>query len=408
MAQQHQRLGCIILAGGQGSRLRPLTNHCAKPAIPFAGHYRVIDFVLSNCINSGCDELWVLGQYQVDGLHHYLHQQWSKQRCPADLHLVKTRESKLKGTAGAVFQQLQQFEYSQATHLLVLSADHVYKMDFRQMLDFHLKHDACMTIAAMPVPAELAPQFGVIAMDSNQRVTGFYEKPRLHQIKHLVDSNGMVLVSMGNYLFNRYCLFQSLQQDAKKMLSRHDFGHDIIPAMHPKEPVYVYDFSNNLVPGERQHYWRDVGTQDAFFQAHMDLLGPNPAVRLHNEHWPVFGKEPVAPSYFAGSSNSNIQDSLIGAGCELSAASIRHSVIGSHCRIHQGAELEDCVLMGQVEVGANSKLRNVIVTENCRIAEHSSIGFNARLDSQRYQRLPSGLVIVSSNQAGISTLHDLH
>ncbi|SEA59469.1 sugar phosphate nucleotidyltransferase [Alkalimonas amylolytica] len=408
MAQQHQRLGCIILAGGQGSRLRPLTSHCAKPAVAFAGHYRVIDFVLSNCINSGCDELWVLGQYQVDGLHHYLHQQWSKHRCPADIHIVKTRESKLKGTAGAVFQQLQQFEHSQATHLLVLSADHVYKMDFRQMLDFHLEREACMTIAAMPVPAELAPQFGVIAMDSQQRVTGFYEKPKPHQIRHLIDNNGMVLVSMGNYLFNRYCLFQSLQQDSKKILSRHDFGHDIIPAMYPKEPVYVYDFSSNLVPGESQHYWRDVGTQDAFFQAHMDLLGPNPAVRLHNEHWPLFGKEPMPPSYFAGSDKSSIQDSLIGAGCELSAASIRHSVIGSHCRIHQGAELEDCVLMGQVEVGANSKLRNVIVTENCRIAGHSSIGFNPRFDSQHYQRLPSGLVVVSSGQAGISALNDLH
>ncbi|MEE2022854.1 sugar phosphate nucleotidyltransferase [Alkalimonas mucilaginosa] len=408
MPKQHQRMGCIILAGGKGNRLRPLTSHCAKPAIPFAGHYRVIDFVLSNCINSECDEIWVLGQYQVDGLHHYLHQQWSKHRCPADMHLVKTRDTQLPGTAGAIYQELQQLEHSLATHLLVLSADHIYKMDFRPLLEFHLAQDAGMTIAAMPVPLALAPHFGVLAMDDNHHLTAFYEKPALHQICHLADANGMVLVSMGNYLFNRSCLFNALLDDAEHPLSSHDFGNDIIPSLFRHETVCVYDFSNHLIPGETKPYWRDVGTQDAFFQAHMDLLGANPAVRLHNEHWPVFGKEPVAPSYFAGSEKSSIQDSLIGAGCELSAASIRHSVIGSHCRIHQGAELEDCVLLGQIEVGANSKLRKVIVTENCRIAEHSSIGFNARLDSQRYQRLPSGLVIVSSSQLGISTLHDLH
>ncbi|MDP4529923.1 sugar phosphate nucleotidyltransferase [Alkalimonas delamerensis] len=408
MATQHPRLSCVILAGGQGNRLRPLTASCAKPAIAFAGHYRVIDFVVSNCINSECDEIWVLGQYQVDGLHHYLHHQWSKHRCPADMHLVKTRDTQLQGTAGAIYQQLQQLEHSLATHLLVLSADHVYKMDFRPMLEFHLAKDACMTLAAMPVPLTLASQFGVLAMDDQQRLTAFYEKPSIEKIRHLADANGMVLVSMGNYLFNRSCLFNALLDDAEQPLSSHDFGNDIIPNLYRHEPVYLYDFSSHLIPGETKPYWRDVGTQDAFFQAHMDLLGPNPAVRLHNEHWPIFGKEPVAPSYVAGSAQSSIQGSLIGAGCELSACSIRHSVIGSHCRIEAGAELEDCVLMGHCHVGAGCQLKRVLLTEQCVLAPNSHIGFNAGLDSQSYQRLPSGLVIVSAGQPGVQRLDALH
>lgn len=390
----------IVLAGGKGNRLRPLTSHCAKPAVPFAGHYRIIDFVLSNCINSGCHDVLLLSQYEASGLHQYVQQHWQP-GSNADIQLAAAPAEANTGTAGAVYQQLDRIANSSASHLCVLSADHIYKMDLRQMLDFHERKQACLTVAAIPVPVELAHHFGVIKINNDDRMTGFIEKPSPEQAKQLTDSSGMVLASMGNYIFNRHCLLNVLQQDDAEPNSQHDFGHDIIPWMFPHEPVYVYDFSVNSIPGEaadQAHYWRDVGTLDAFYQAHMDLLGPCPKVRLSNRLWPITGPvDALPPSYIAGSEQSEIRNSLLSAGCELANARISHSVLGPNCRIHPRAELDHCVLLGNVEVGAGARLQHCIVAENSSIAPYSLIGHEPDLDQQRFEYTESGLVVVPAN-----------
>lgn len=392
------RLLSIVLAGGKGSRLRPLTSHCAKPAVPFAGHYRIIDFVLSNCINSGCHDVLLLSQYEASGLHHYVQQHWQASPYAETIQLVAAPADANTGTAGAVYQQLDRITKSSATHLCVLSADHIYKMDFRQMLDFHESKQACLTVAAIPVPVELAHHFGVIAINREGRMTGFIEKPSPEQAKPLADQRGMVLVSMGNYIFNRQCLLKVLQQDAELQDSTHDFGHDIIPRMYPDEPVYVYDFFANIIPGEddtRAHYWRDVGTLDAFYQAHMDLLGSRPKVRLSNQSWPIAGPiDSLPPCYIAGSEQAEIQHSFISAGCELANARITHSVLGPHCRIHPKAQLDHCLLLGHVEVGAGARLSHCIVAENCSIAPYSLIGQDDELDQQRFERTEAGILVI--------------
>ncbi|MDP4536607.1 sugar phosphate nucleotidyltransferase [Alkalimonas collagenimarina] len=397
------RLLSIVLAGGKGNRLRPLTSHCAKPAVPFAGHYRIIDFVLSNCINSGCHDVLLLSQYEASGLHHYVQQHWQASPYAKTIQLVAAPADANTGTAGAVYQQLDRITKSSATHLCVLSADHIYKMDFRQMLDFHERKQACLTVAAIPVPVAIAHHFGVIALNSAGRMTGFIEKPSAEQAQQLANADGMVLASMGNYIFNRHCLLKVLQQDAAEPNSQHDFGHDIIPRMYPDEPVYVYEFLANTILGEegnQAHYWRDVGTLDAFYQAHMDLLGPCPKVRLRNRFWPISGPiDALPPSYIAGSEQSGvqIQDSLISAGCELSHAHIRHSVLGPNCRVHQQAQLDHCVLLGNVEVGANARLQRCIVAENSSIAPYSLIGHESGLDQQRFECTESGVIVVPAN-----------
>ncbi|MCH8536910.1 MAG: NTP transferase domain-containing protein [Alkalimonas sp.] len=395
------KLLSIVLAGGKGNRLRPLTSHCAKPAIPFAGHYRIIDFVLSNCINSGCHDVLLLSQYQASGLHQYLQQHWLLNSNAADIQLIAAPADANTGTAGAVYQQLPRIASSSATHLCVLSADHVYKMDFRQMLDFHENKQACLTVAAIPVPVGLAHHFGVIAVNSDGRMTGFIEKPSPEQAQQMADQRGMVLASMGNYIFNRHCLLKVLKQDAVQHDSAHDFGHDIIPRMYPDEPVYVYDFSANMIPGEddtRAHYWRDVGTLDAFYQAHMDLLGPCPKVRLANQSWPIAGPvEALPPSYIAGSEHAELHNCLLSAGCELANARIRHSVLGPSCRIHQQAQLDHCVLLGHVDVGAGARLQNCIIAEHSSIAPYSLIGHDPDIDRQRFECTESGIVVVPAN-----------
>lgn len=397
------KLLSIVLAGGKGNRLRPLTSHCAKPAVPFAGHYRIIDFVLSNCINSGCHDVLLLSQYEASGLHRYVQQHWQSNGYPAHIQLIAAPADANTGTAGAVYQQLDLIASSSATHLCVLSADHVYKMDFRQMLDFHESKQACLTVAAIPVPVELAHHFGVIEINSVGRMTGFIEKPSPEQAQQLADQDGMVLVSMGNYIFNRHCLLKVVQQDAIQHDSQHDFGHDIIPRMFPNEPVYVYDFSANIIPGETKeqaHYWRDVGTLDAFYQAHMDLLSDCPKVRLSNRFWPIAGpSDALPPCYISGSGHpqSQIQNSLISAGCEISNARISHSVLGPHSRVHDNAQLDHCVLLSHVEVGAGARLHHCIIAEGCSIAPNCLIGHDTTLDQQRFERTESGLVIIPAN-----------
>ena len=396
----------MILAGGMGERLYPLTRDRAKPAVPFGGRYRIIDFAINNFINSGFFKIKVLTQFKSTSLIEHITRTW--RLVPEIGQYVDCVPAQMRkgpfwfrGTADAVFQNLELIFDEQPDTICVFGGDHIYKMDVNQMLQEHLANDADLTIATNPVPVAEAHHFGIVEIDSDFRVTGFVEKPKTGA-KTIPGRPDMVLASMGNYIFKAGVMIDVLQRNALRD-SAHDFGKEIIPDMYPRMKVYAYDFAKNYIPGEEGHnrgYWRDVGTVDAYFEASMDLVSVTPAFNLYNPQWPIISAPmhlPPAKFVFADANTQRIgiaTDSMVSDGVIISGGTINRCVLHPRVRIHSYTDIDESILMDGVDVGRHSKIRRAIIDKGVKIPPHTMIGYDPELDRQRFTVSDSGIVVV--------------
>ncbi|MDX3774123.1 sugar phosphate nucleotidyltransferase [Chromatiaceae bacterium AAb-1] len=368
----------VILAGGAGKRLYPLTANQAKPAVSFAGQYRIIDFVLSNLYNSGFTHLFALTQFKPENLHQHLTAYW--QPYLADEGFIKicqTPHAQNTGTAGAVKQNLETILAANPQAVIIVSADHIYKMDYRQMLAFHQQKKACLTIAAIAVPEHQAHHFGIIETDDDNRMTAFIEKPQ-HPVKHIPGRPGYVLASMGNYLFSADGLRQALEDIPQTACC--DFGHDIIPALYPHQPVYAYDFSTNQLPVRYgiSGYWRDVGTLDSYYQCQMDLLQHPGVLSLHNHKWPI---------HCAGQHRED--SNRIAA-----SAKIQRSILGRHCHIGEHSYLEGVILGDNIQIEEDCSISDAIIDSDTHIAAGTQINPDRISSIPGAVRSEQGIIVI--------------
>lgn len=395
----------MILAGGKGSRLGPLTCHRAKPAVPFGGRYRIIDFVLSNFVNSGYRKIYVLTQYMASSLIKHLNRNWHLsgigefiEEVPAQM---RTGGHWYLGTADAVFQNLNLVRDARPDHVCIFGGDHIYKFDVSQMEEHHREIGADLTIAAVPVPAAEATAFGVIQVDERGRILGFQEKPA--NPSEIPGRPGWCLVSMGNYIFKAGVLQDALIEDAANPDSSHDFGKNIIPKLLADgASLYTYDFGQNRVRGEpddAEPYWRDVGTIESYFQANMELRSPLPMVNLYNRQWRIRTAQrdypPARMVTHQGGTRVAVHDSLICEGAIVQSANLREVVLGYDCFVHAGAEVENAIFLSGCDIGDNAIVRNVLADKNCRIATGARIGVDPEEDRARFPFVTkSGLVVL--------------
>ena len=389
----------MIMAGGKGERLHPLTRDRSKPAVPFAGRYRIVDFVLSNFVNSDVLSLYVLVQYKSQSLIEHIRLSWRTTGIVPDYFVtvvppqMRFGPAWYRGTADAVLQNLNVVDDFNPDVVAIFGADHIYRMDLDQMLSFHRESGAGVTVAARPVPRADASAFGVLAVDAHGKVVNFVEKPK--QPPAMPNDPERALVSMGNYLFDRQVLVDALLADARRSTD-HDFGRSIIPELVATGRVYAYDFQTNEVPGvkpyEESGYWRDVGTIQAYWEAHMDLLGESPRFDLDNRYWPIrTGQHPGPPARFIGGDVDNVQ---VGEASLVKRATIRNSILGRSVWVNEGAVIEDSIVMDHTTVGKGARLRRAIVDRFNIIPADSEIGVDAAMDRRRHFVDPSGLVVV--------------
>ncbi|PNH82667.1 glucose-1-phosphate adenylyltransferase [Vibrio diazotrophicus] len=392
----------MILAGGEGSRLMPLTETRSKPAVPFGGSYRLIDFALNNFVNADLMRIYVLTQFKSQSLYIHMKKGWNVSGITnrfIDIIPAQMRDGKrwYEGTADAIYQNIVFVEQSGAADVCIFGSDHVYKMDIRQMLEFHLKKQAKLTVAALRMPRTEASKFGVIEVDSEGQMIGFEEKPE--NPKPIPGAPDWCLVSMGNYIFKSTVLCDELREDAVNTESSHDFGKDIIPKMFPHGGVYVYDFSKNKIKGEIETtYWRDVGTIESYWSAHMDLLSKNPPFSLYNRSWPLHTYyPPLPPATFvdSGERKVKITDSLISGGSYIQGSTIYKSVLGFRSNIAAGSLISESVILGDVKVGAGCSIKRAIIDKHVEIAPGTVIGENLELDRQRFHVSDDGIVVIA-------------
>lgn len=389
----------IILAGGRGERLGPLTRERSKPAVPFGGCYRIIDFVLSNFINSEIYSNFVLVQYKSQSLIDHLTAGWRfgsmlrQQFITVVPPQMRGGEIWYQGTADAVFQNLNLIEDYAPDLVAVFGADHIYRMDINQMIQFHLVKGAEATVAALPVPIDKARGFGIIEVDRDERIIGFQEKPP--RPTPMPTDPQRAYSSMGNYIFNSKALVEMLVEDAQRD-TEHDFGKTIIGEMLKRYPVYAYNFLNNEVPGvqgyEERGYWRDVGNLSSYWSAHMDLLGATPAFDLNNWYWPIRSEALNGlPAKVVG---GQIDDSLFGVGTVVVNANVRRCIIGHSVRIHEDADIQESIIMDHSTIGKGVKLRRVIIDRFNTIETGQTVGYDRDDDERRHYHIdPSGLVV---------------
>ncbi len=398
------RVLAIIMAGGKGERLMPLTEQRSKPAVPFGGKYRITDFVLSNFLNSGIMAMYVLVQYRSQSLIEHLRRAWRiggriKQHFITVVPpQMKARGGWYEGTADAVYHNLNLIRDFAPDLVAVFGADHIYRMDINQMIQFHRQNNAEVSVAALPVPLHAAAGFGIIDTDRDGRVTGFEEKPK--KPKPMIQDPDHAYSSMGNYIFDADLLIKVLEEDAATPGS-HDFGRDIIPNLIKHHRVVAYNFRDNIVPGikpyEEPGYWRDVGTLEAYWQAHMDMLGPAPLLDLRNDEWPILSDTFDGPT--ASFARATIEDSMVGQGSLITDAKIRRSVIGRNVHIEHGAEIDECIILDGARIGSKARLRRVIADRFNIIPEAAEIGIVPDADRKLYKVTKSGLVILPRGQS---------
>ena len=389
----------LVLAGGEGSRLYPLTAVRSKPSVPFGGRFRIVDFVLSNLVNSGIRSIYLLVQYKSQSLIEHVNHAWTLSNAIPDQFVTvvppQMREGPewFQGTADAVYQNLNLIGSREPDMVAVFGADHIYRMDVRQMVGFHQRNGADVSVAAIPIPLGLASSFGVITADDGGRVSDFIEKPE--QPAPMPGRSNCAYGSMGNYLFNTEVLKQALLESSER--GENDFGRHILPRLIRSHKVYAYDFSTNRVPGthayEEPAYWRDVGTIEAYYAAHMDLLGLEPRFNIFNPKWRIFSSGYQGPS--SKIIDGQIKSSLIGAGAIIKGGSIRNSIIRREVMIEEDVELEDCIIMDYTIIRKGARLRRVIVDRYNTIAAGTQIGYDSDADRARYHVSESGLVVVS-------------
>lgn len=382
----------ILLAGGVGSRLHPLTTDRAKPAVPFAGKYRIIDFALSNCLHSGARKILVLTQYKSQSLQRHLRDGWSIFNPEIQEYItvvppqMRTGDSWYSGTANAIYQNLYLLQRSGSEHVLILSGDHIYRMDYAAMLKFHAKTQADVTVACMDVPLEEATDFGVMAVNERHEITEFQEKPRFP--KAMPGHPDRALVSMGIYVFKLDVLIRELEIDQADTGSAHDFGKSIIPRMiQGQNAVHEYRFGGRAGRVTQDRYWRDVGTLDAYYDANMDLLTPVPPLDLYQDDWSIrtyHGQNPPARMVPGRSGHEGVLiNSILGAGAIISGGCVRHSVLSARVVVEDMAEVENSILFENVRVGAGSKLQKCIIDKNVNIPPGTTIGIDAAADLAR-------------------------
>ena len=398
----------MILAGGEGRRLDPLTRERAKPAVPFGGRYRIIDFVLSNFANSGVVRMKVLVQYKSDSLNTHVQRAWRLTSLLNEYVEIVPAQMRygpkwFEGSADAIYQNLNIITDEEPEHTFVFGADHVYRMDVRQMLEYHTDNEADLTVAAIPVPRAEAADFGIIEMAPDGRMIGFVEKPKPGTEKTMPGDDTRCLASMGNYLFRTDALVQEIVRDAGDAASAHDFGKSIVTSMHSRKRVFVYDFMNNKVPGQSEKergYWRDVGSLDAYYQANMDLVDVDPIFSLYNFDWPIFTiryNYPPAKFVFNNEKDRRVghaTDSLISEGCIVSGGHVHHSIVSPRVRINSYSYVEGCILFEDVTVGRHSKIRRAIIDKHVDIPPGTVIGYDPEEDKARFQVTESGIVVI--------------
>lgn len=396
----------FVLAGGAGNRLLPLTEDSAKPAVPFGGKYRIIDFALSNLINSGLCAIYVLVQYRSHSLLRHLRDGWQfggllqeQFIIPVPAQMRTEDDSWYRGTADAIFQNLSLLDVPDDGLVAIFSADHIYRMNVQHMIEFHERMHADVTVAAVPVPHELATAFGVIEADEGGTIHGFHEKS--DRAPSIPGHPGMIYASMGNYIFSARALYRELHADAQRPNSRHDFGRDILPGMLGSTNMRAYDFQTNVIPGEpapAPAYWRDVGTLDAYYEAQKDLCGVVPSLNLYNPNWPIRTASYPDPSakftFDKEGRPGQATGSIISGGCILSGGSVSGSVLGRGVRIHSEAVVEDSILFDNCTVGAKSRIRRAILDEGVQVPEGMSIGFDPIADASRYHVTEAGVAVV--------------
>jgi glucose-1-phosphate adenylyltransferase len=396
----------IVLAGGEGKRLAPLTADRAKPAVPFGGNYRLIDFALSNLVNAGYLQIVVLTQYKSHSLDRHVSTTW--RLSPLLGNYVAPVPAQMRrgphwfsGSADAIYQNLNLLYDERPDIVAVFGADHIYRMDPRQMVDQHIESGAAVTVAALRAPLAEADQFGVIETAADgQTITAFREKPT--DAVGLPDAPDKVFASMGNYIFSADALIDIVTRDAEDEDSKHDMGGSIVPALVESGAAHVYDFSRNEVPGASEverGYWRDVGTLDAFYDAHMDLISVEPEFNLYNREWPILTwPDPLPPAKFVFDEDDGRRgtalDSMVCAGVVISGATVRRSVLSPGAHLHSYAEVEDSVLMQGVDVGQRAVVRRAIVDKNVRIAPGAEIGVDPVADRERFTVSAGGVVVI--------------
>jgi glucose-1-phosphate adenylyltransferase len=391
----------ILLAGGAGERLSPLTKERAKPAVYFGGPYRIIDFTLSNCINSGLRRIYIATQYKSLSLNRHIRMGWNvvSEELGEFVEILppqkRVGENWYLGTADAVYQNLYSIVREEPEYVLVLSGDHVYKMDYSKMLRFHRDKSADITLATIEVPVADGRRFGIVSVDASERVVGFQEKP--DQPTSLPGSPSVALASMGIYLFNFQVLVRSLEEDAARP-STHDFGKDIIPDMISTAPVFSYRFYDENKKASK--YWRDIGTLDAYFDASMDLCQVNPEFNLYDPEWPLRTYQPQAPPakfVFAeeGKRCGQALDSIISGGCIISGSRISGSILCPNVRVHSFCEIQQAILMPGVRVGRHARVRRAIIDRDVLIPRGALIGYNAEEDRRRHTVTDGGVVVVT-------------
>jgi glucose-1-phosphate adenylyltransferase len=395
----------MVLAGGEGRRLDPLTRDRAKPAVPFGGRYRIIDFVLSNLVNSGFFNIKVLTQYKSESLNSHLSRAWRLssilnqyiETVPAQM---RTGPEWYKGSADAIYQNLNLITDEEPEHVIVFGSDHVYRMDVKQFLDLHTSTDADCTVAAIPVPLKEAHQFGICKVDEQGRLIEFLEKPK--DPPPMPGNPDMALASMGNYIFRTDALVREIVRDAGKE-GPHDFGKSIITEMFKSSKVVVYDFAKNVVPGQSERergYWRDVGTIEAYFASNMDLVDIDPVFSLYNDRWPLHTMQydaPPAKFIFSDKEGGRVgfaTDSLISEGCIISGGHIHRTILSPKVRINSYSDVTESILFEGVQVGRHCRIRRAIIDKNVVIPPGTEIGYDVEADKKRFTVSETGVVVI--------------
>jgi glucose-1-phosphate adenylyltransferase len=395
----------LIMAGGQGTRLFPLTRDRAKPAVPFGGKYRIVDFVLSNFVNSQIYSIYVLVQWRSQSLIEHLKDGWQMGRIIRDHFVIpvpaqmRLGESWYQGTADAIFQNLNLIDDYAPDLVAVFGADHIYRMDIGQMIEFHVERKASVSVATLPVSLDEANQFGVLEVDSGMRVFNFDEKPA--NPRAMPGAPGKCLASMGNYLFDPQILRNALIEDAADQSSHHDFGRNLIPSLIERVPVYAYNFMTNHIRGDSEEnlsYWRDVGTLEAYYEANMDLRDARPRLNLYNQFWPLrtayFDQPPAKFVFNEDFRRGQALHSIVSEGSIISGGSVRNSVLGRSVFIHSYSEVDDSVIMDHCHIGRYAKVRRAIIDKNVHVADGDEIGYDLSRDRKRFFVTESGIVVI--------------